>query len=376
MRILIAGRGFDSFGRHEVGIFELDQARALKQAGHDVRFAAIDTRSVRRFRSLGCREYNLDGISVIYSSVPSGAKPAFLSAGAQSHAADLVWKRLNREHWSPEIVHSHFGTAMLEKAREHGAAAVYTEHFSKANKDSVPGEELERERKACALADRVICVSSSLADRIGRRHGIKTSVVPNIVDMSFTSCGPAHGSPDGVFRFVSTGSLIRRKGFDLLFRALAEVRRSNPEDVRLTVIGEGRERIELVSLARTLDIAEAVEFTGLLSRPEIVGLYRGADAFVLASRQETFGVVYIEAMAMGLPVIATSCGGPEDFVDDSNGFLIPKDDVPSLIEAMEKMIRERDRFNGANIADSAVSRFSPNAVAAALTAVYEEVTAC
>ena len=376
MKILIAGRGFDRFGRHEVGIFELDQARALQHAGHDVRFAAIDTRSVRRLRPLGCREYILGGIRVIYSSVPSGARPAFLSARAQSLAADLVWKRLDSEHWSPEIVHSHFGTAILEKAGEHSAAAVYTEHFSKANKNSVPAEELEREKKVCSLADRVICVSRPLAERISQRHCITTTVVPNIVDMSFSAGETANGNADNCFRFVSTGSLINRKGFDLLLQAFAAVCRTISKDVKLTIIGDGEERSRLVSLARSLDVTGAVEFAGQLSRPEIAGLYCGADAFVLASRQETFGVVYIEAMAMGLPVIATSCGGPEDFVDDSNGFLIPKDDVLSLTSAMVKMVRERDRFNSANIAESARSRFSPDAVAAALTAVYEEVTAC
>ena len=376
MRILIAGRGFDSPGRHEVGIFELDQARALRKAGHDVRFAAVDTRSVRRLRQPGCREYTVDGIPVVYGSLPSGARPAVLAERAQRLAADMIWKRLDRDSWRPDVVHAHFGTAMLEKAGEHGAAAVYTEHFSKANRDTVSDEEREREKNAYAMADRVICVSRPLADRIERRHSINATVIPNIVDLAFSSGGPARKRPDGDFRFVSAGSLICRKGYDLLLRAFSRIPGYGGTDVHLTIIGEGEQRNELAALTHSLGISDRVRFTGQLDRSSMVGLYRESDAFVLASRQETFGVVYIEAMAMGLPVIATICGGPEDFVDDSNGFLIPAEDENALASAMDRMVSERERFSGEDIAEKARARFSPDAVAAALTAVYEEVTAC
>ncbi|MBR7189671.1 MAG: hypothetical protein IKD63_01015, partial [Oscillospiraceae bacterium] len=87
MRILIAGRGFDSLSRRETGAFEADQARALQAMGHDVRFAATDTRSIRRLRPLGLREYELDGIRVIYCAIPAGATPAFLARKAQRSAS-------------------------------------------------------------------------------------------------------------------------------------------------------------------------------------------------------------------------------------------------------------------------------------------------
>ena len=101
--------------------------------------------------------------------------------------------------------------------------------------------------------------------------------------------------------------------------------------------------------------------------------YRDADAFVLASRLETFGVVYIEAMAAGLPVIATACGGPEDFVSPDNGILVPKEDVPALADAMERMIRTRESYDSAAIARFARDRFSPAAVAGELEAVYRQI---
>ena len=82
MKILIAASGFDSPRKHEVNIFALDQAKALRYAGHDVRFAAVDTRSIRHSRPWGCYRYTLDGIPVYYASVPCGALPMALPAGA------------------------------------------------------------------------------------------------------------------------------------------------------------------------------------------------------------------------------------------------------------------------------------------------------
>ena len=376
MRILIAGRGFDALDRHEVGVFELDQARALRDAGHDVRFAAVDTRSIRRARPFGCREYELHGIPVVYCAIPSGAHPASLAAAAQRRAAEMIWKRLAKEGWEPEMVHAHFGAALLYIARRHGVPTVYTEHFSLANQDAVPSSEIAREKSTYALADRVICVSRPLADRISRRNAIETRVVHNIVDAAFSTAWDVDEKPHNGFRFVSAGSLIHRKGYDLVIRALSIVRETTGEDVTLTIIGDGEEREALQSLAQSLGLSDCIEFTGQLDRAAMVERYRSADAFVLASRRETFGVVYIEAMAMGLPVIATVCGGPEDFVNASNGFLVPTEDADALKDAMEKMLRERERFDSASIARAARESFSPETIAAKLTAVYEEVIGC
>ena len=73
---------------------------------------------------------------------------------------------------------------------------------------------------------------------------------------------------------------------------------------------------------------------------EVSSILAHADIFVLASRKETFGIVYVEAMAKGLPVIATKCGGPEEFVNKENGILVPVDNVEELSKAMLLMYKE------------------------------------
>ena len=376
MRILIAGRGFDSLSRRETGAFEADQARALLSMGHDVRFAATDTRSIRRLRPPGLREYVLGGMKVVYCAIPAGAKPAFLSKKAQRSASERIWSRLDAENWRPDIVHAHFGAAMLEEARRRGIPTVYTEHSSRANADTVSAAEESREREEYGLADRLVCVSRTLARRVASRLGEEPVVIPNIADPVFLSAGAEEAVPHEGFRFVSAGNLIPSKCFDILLRAFARLRARGAKGMSLTVIGDGPEEARLRELARTLGTDGSVTFTGRLERSAMAELYKNADAFVLASRSETFGVVLIEALSAGLPVIAARSGGPEDFVDDSNGLLVPADDIAALADAMERMPRLAGRYDRAALAASARERFSPYAVAGALTALYGELTEC
>ena len=97
---------------------------------------------------------------------------------------------------------------------------------------------------------------------------------------------------------------------------------------------------------------------------------------MLASRSETFGVAYIEAMAAGLPVIATRCGGPEDFVTEENGILIPVDDESTLTSAMERMMLRREDYDSAAISADIRRKFAPETIAARLTELYEGVLSC
>ena len=112
---------------------------------------------------------------------------------------------------------------------------------------------------------------------------------------------------------------------------------------------------------------------GFCSRDQMAADYRNSDLFILPSWSETFGVVYIEAMAAGLPVIATRCGGPEDFVTEENGLLIPVGDRDELIRAMDQMWEDCARYDRAAIAENAVSRFSAEAIARQLTDIYNKL---
>ena len=108
-----------------------------------------------------------------------------------------------------------------------------------------------------------------------------------------------------------------------------------------------------------------------VGRDKLKEIYPQGDAFVLASKSETFGVVFIEAMATGLPVIATDCGGPSDIVNEKNGYLIPVDDKQALVEALIKMHDNACGFNSLEISKMCAEKFSPEKIANSLVSLYK-----
>lgn len=95
----------------------------------------------------------------------------------------------------------------------------------------------------------------------------------------------------------------------------------------------------------------------------MIDLYRQSDAFVLVSRAETFCVVNIEAMAMGLPVISTRCGGPEFYIDETSGFLLDVDDYDGLVKAMDDLERNIERYKPEALREFVRSRYSGEVIA-------------
>lgn len=132
----------------------------------------------------------------------------------------------------------------------------------------------------------------------------------------------------------------RYKGADDLFRALAALRNSIP-DVSLVAVGTGDDLPRLRQLAADLNIADCVHFFEGLSRPELATCYAHADVFALPSTGEGFGLVFLEAMAFGKPVVGVSAGGVTDLIEDGkNGFLAPPQDLALLAQALEKLFRD------------------------------------
>lgn len=117
--------------------------------------------------------------------------------------------------------------------------------------------------------------------------------------------------------FVAIGNLIYRKGFDVLINSF---KRANlvEKGCELVIIGDGPERENLQKQTELLGVSECVRMVGRKTKEEIINYLQMGNAFVLSSRAETFGVVCIEALSQGLPTIATTCGGPEEFIDEHN----------------------------------------------------------
>lgn len=374
MYILIISRGYPSEKYKMNGIFEFDQAKALTEAGHKVIYAGVDLRSFRRFRKWGYESFLKKGVQVEVLNIPCGRMPKILLDSVRSLAFRRLYMKVKSKYGEPDIIHAHFlsnGYATSRIFKDNKIPLVMTEHFSFMNKDILEPYLMKIGQYTYPRFDKVIAVSTSLSENIENHFGINSEVIPNIVDTeNFQYLYENKKNND--FIFVSVGSLIEIKGMDLLIRAFSKVFKQN-DKVKLYIYGEGPERKKLEEMIQQYNLINQVFLMGLVDRKIIADKMSESDCFVLPSKLETFGVAYIEAMAMGLPVIATFCGGPEDFVTEKNGVLIEKNDVDALAKAMKNMYENIELYDKKNISYTAKEKFDSQMIADRLNKVYKSI---
>lgn len=373
MYILIIARGYPSEKYKMNGIFEFDQAKALVNAGQKVVYAAIDVRSFRRKRKWGYESFVKDGVQIEAINIPCGRIPKTILDRIRIIALKKIYKRIVKKYGVPDLIHAHFINSGYISARVFegsGIPLILTEHFSGMNKNELSPYLWRLGKYTYSRMDQVISVSSYLADNIKNKFGIQPIVIPNVVDIQ--SFSYKYKRRNNNFTFVSTGALQYGKGMDVLIQSFYKAFKGN-KSIRLYIFGEGPERKNLEILINRLKLHDQIFLMGLVDRKEIANKMSESDCFVLASRLETFGVAYIEAMAMGLPVIATKCGGPEDFVTNENGILVPVDDIDKLKEALIKMHQNIDLYDREKISSSTKKSFAPSTIAKHLIKVYKNV---
>ncbi len=290
-----------------------------------------------------------------------------------------LFKMAIADQGSPDLVIAHSslfaGAALSRWLQARSIPVIIFEHLMHFLKpDLLTGFYKDCIREAYHYADRIVAISSPLRTAIVNlfpEAASKIATIPNPVDISAFNIAPWQKA-DGAFEFLSVALFRPEKRHDILLRAFAQVRQRHPE-VRLTMVGDGPEFRRIKCLIAELNLTDAVVLTGYLPQAEIATCMQKSQALVLASEFETFGVVLIEALASGLPVIATRCGGPEDIVTPESGFLIPVNDVEALAGTMQQMITENHRFNPQNIRQMAVEKYSSQRYRQAIHDLYNEI---
>jgi glycosyltransferase involved in cell wall biosynthesis len=201
--------------------------------------------------------------------------------------------------------------------------------------------------RQCNRVDALIAPSGAMLEVL-RRYGVGTpcAVIPTGIDLGHFSRGDGaafrrrHGIPAGRPTLVHVGRLAHEKNIPFLLRVLAEVRRSLPE-VLLIVAGEGPARRSLEAYAARLDLSSNLRFLGYLDRGgELGGCYAAGDLFVFASRTETQGLVLLEAMALGLPVVSTAVMGTREVLVDGRGCLVAEESVEDFGAKILRLLRD------------------------------------
>lgn len=189
-------------------------------------------------------------------------------------------------------------------------------------------------------ARRTICVSDELVGHlVGRWKAARERVVRIYNPIAIDRAKPAAGAAALAARplvVLTLGRLCAQKDYATLIRAFAMLGRA---DVRLAICGEGLERPQLEELAEQLGVAGRIDWRGYLREPW--SAYAAARCFVSSSQSEAFGNVVVEALASGLPVVATACGGPSEILDGGRyGMLVPIGDARALSLAIARTLNQ------------------------------------
>jgi len=357
-----------------LGIFEFDQAKALVAAGHDVVVLSVDLRSIRRRRKWGLRSYERDGVRVEEINIPVGAVPKPLMIRIGTSALRKLLKRAISKFGEPDIVHSHFYdiSYMTLNALDGKYKHAITEHSSYIN-SYLSDKEIYKYGEMYRKADLVIAVSRSLCKRMYEIFGISPLCINNIVDTDvFKVKASSVNKSQKPFRFVSVANLVPQKRIDLVVSALSELVKAG-KPANLIIVGDGQMRASIEAQIEELGLGKHVRMIGKVDREEICKQLSDSDCFVLASQSETFGVSYIEAIASGLPVIASKCGGPEDFVNEENGILIEKDNLEELVKAMLFMYENARCYDHKKISMDISERFCAEMISKEIINAYASI---
>ncbi|HEY2587201.1 MAG TPA: glycosyltransferase family 4 protein [Tepidisphaeraceae bacterium] len=189
--------------------------------------------------------------------------------------------------------------------------------------------------------DAAVLLVSNERTRRGLPKGFRgrvTDLVENGVELDIWHPKEHYRGAGEPTRFIYLGRLVGWKAVDLLIKAFAHV--AQRADATLTIIGDGNTRADLERLTADLGLGSRVEFAGWRPQPEAARMLQEADAFILPSLYECGGAVVLEAMATGLPVIATNWGGPADYVDAACGILVDPASEDGFITGMaDAMVR-------------------------------------
>lgn len=374
MNVLIVSDGVPKPDRKMMGIFAFDQAKALAARGHNVCVAAINLRSFRYRRKYGFTKFVCDGVTIYEYSLPVGRVPFSLYQQIACGCLSYLYKKILQDGNKPDVVHAHFFDMICCAAnvkKKFGYKLVGTEHFSTFLKKDFKKRSrlIKRASKGYKNVDRLFAVSNSLADVTRNECQKETYVIHNIVDCNTFTVPKRKVRHEGI-KFVSVGRLSKSKNFPLLIDAFSEACKIR-QDICLEIYGAGELKDSLEDQIKASGVSNNIKLCGFAERTKIATNFKSADCFILLSSYETFGVVYIEALSSGVPVIATRCGGPEDFVSEKNGMLVDCNNKEQTLAAILKMCDCYESYDAQSISDDIKRRFSPDTIASQLEQHYQ-----
>jgi glycogen synthase len=373
-------------------------SRAQARAGHDVSVLAPSDDVTGRCRTRPEQHEVVEGVEVlrvpleVTGPVDAAALPAVMQRMQRAMlaaAADPTARSL-----APDVVHGHdwmVADAARALADAAGRPFVLTVHATELGRRFGRLDEPlhvavhEAECRAVTAADHVVVCSAAMADEVVRHHGARPerlSVVPGAVEARRWQVAAAsratarrRWAADVDHLVVAAGRLEWEKGFSTLIRAMPALLARHPSS-RVVLVGSGSYEPVLRRLAAGLGLQSSVRLPGRLPTPDLAALFAGADAVVVPSRYEPFGLVALEAQAAGAPLVVTRVGGlAQSVTDGRTGRVVEPSDVDGLAQVLGELLADPAAARRVAAAGRRAAAARTWAATARLTtAVYRQAT--
>lgn len=382
IHILILPSWYPNHPNDVQGVFFREQALALKKSGFNIGVVAPQIKSLRKLfdkrKNSYKRVYEIDeGIPTyrddIYLFVP---KLDFSSYFFYKILAKRMVNDYIRKHGKPDLIHAHCaifaGIVATEIGKDKGIPVVITEHSSGFARNLYSKFKLRLAHYAFSRANEIIAVSPKLSELLTnqfKKLNKKITFIPNMVGDTFFYTEKKRSKP---FKFLNLSLISENKGQHDLICAFNLVIQKGI-DAELWIAGDGEKIQELKLQVKKLNLNKNIKFMGYVQPTFVPELLKQVDALVISSYYETFGVVAVEALMSGVPVISTRCGGPECIIGPNDGFLVPVKDHRKMFNALVKMIETIETFDPIEISQRAHQRFSSKSLIEHLSQIYKNI---
>ncbi|MDX2432723.1 MAG: glycosyltransferase [Bacteroides sp.] len=362
------------------GYFFKEHSESISNMGYEVDVLVMRVIGIRKLLQAGIsaikpmKVEDENGLGVarsVYLKIPGSEKQ---NIKAWSRKVLKLYASYQKEYGKPDLILAHsvtwagYAASLIRK--QYNIPYLIVEHRSffvwstpEARKMVKP-YYLPFFEEAFRNCNTLVPVSGSLMNGLSQLMPWleeKAVIIPNMIreDMFLP---PEIARESNPFVFFWAGRLEHVKGIDVLLEAVHLLKQKIKAEFVVRLAGKGSLRTQLESQAKELGVNKEVLFLGRITREEMQTEMQGANCFVLPTRYEAFGAVLIEAMAAGLPVIATRSGGPDTIVTKENGLLIDSNDPSQLASAMEQIIASYNSYSSQLIRGSTIAQYGQTAV--------------
>lgn len=366
MNIVILPTSFPNFYNETSSIFVQDQAQAMSKLSVNVNVVGaipISLKEIVKKKALhfGNVKYIKNNVSVHLFLYPSIPKLKKVNNFFRNKINNFLLNKTHKER-EIDVIHVHnstAGLAALTMYEKKNIPYIITEHSSAYLRNLVSKSEIVNYKHIYKNASCRIAVSKQFCEILEGVFALDFTYIPNIVSQDFFYCKKKSKKRD--FTFITVANLLKNKNQELLIKAFAKTFRN--KKVRLLILGAGPEFYNLQNLISRLNIDKKITLYGKANRDNVIFELQNSDAFVLTSIYETFGVVLIEAMACGLPVISTRSGGPNSIITSQDHGELIENNVDELSEKMCKIYRNYEMYDKNEISNYVKENFSEKVIA-------------